>query len=142
MRPLNRALEALRRRYRRWIDRRTRTVEACRLNYRRLYILPSKAGFGFLLLVGALWLLATNFENNLVFMLCFLLLALFVVSIHFTHGTLAGLQVKPVRAQSVFQGDAAAVELLIHFLKEGKATNEAVKGAVLVAELLFAEIEQ
>jgi uncharacterized protein (DUF58 family) len=113
MRPLNRALQALRRRYRRWIDRRTRTVEVCRLNYRRLYILPSKAGFGFLLLVGALWLLATNFENNLVFMLCFLLLALFVVSIHFTHGTLAGLQVKPVRAQSVFQGDAAAVELCL-----------------------------
>ena len=60
---------------------------------------------------AALWLLATNFENNLIFMLCFLLLALFVVSIHFTHGTLSGLRVKPVRAQSVFKGDAAAVEL-------------------------------
>jgi len=113
MQPLQRVKQALRRRYHRWIDRRTPVVDACQLNYRRLYILPSKAGFGFLVLVGALWLLATNFENNLIFMLCFLLLALFVVSIHFTHGTLAGLQVKPVRAESVFQGDAAAVELCL-----------------------------
>lgn len=113
MQPLQRVKQALRRRYRRWIDRRTQVVDECLLNYRRLYILPSKAGFGFLVLVGALWLLATNFENNLIFMLCFLLLALLVVSIHFTHGTLAGLQVKPVRAQSVFQGDAAAVELCL-----------------------------
>lgn len=111
MQPLHRVKQALRRRYRRWIDRRTRPVDECRLDYRQLYILPSKAGFGFLVVVGALWLLATNFENNLIFILCFLLVALFVVSIHFTHGTLARLQVKPVRAQSVFKGDAAAVEL-------------------------------
>lgn len=113
MQPLTRARQALRRRFRRWIDRRTRPVDECLLNHRRLYILPSKAGFGFLVLVAALWLLATNFENNLVFILSFLLMALFVVSIHFTHATLSGLHVKPVRAQSVFQGDAAAVELCL-----------------------------
>ena len=44
-------------------------------------------------------------------MLCFWLVALWVVSIHVTHGTLSGLVVKPVRAQSVFKGEAAAVEL-------------------------------
>jgi uncharacterized protein (DUF58 family) len=111
MNPLSGIRRALRGRYRRWIDRRTRIESECHLDYRRLYILPSKAGFGFLVLVAALWLLATNFENNLIFMLCFLLLAQFVVSIHFTHGTLSGLRVKPVRAQSVFKGDAAAIEL-------------------------------
>lgn len=109
--PLNRVRTALRRRYRAWLDRRTPPVDEIRLDYRRLYILPSRAGYGFVVLVAALWLLATNFENNLIFILCFLLLAFFMVSIHFTHGTLANLSVKPVRAQSVFSGDAAAVEL-------------------------------
>lgn len=113
MNPWSRSRQALRRRYRRWIDRRTPVVSECRLDHRRLYIFPSKAGAGFLVLAAALWLLATNFENNLVFILCFLLLALFVVSIHFTHATLSGLRVKPVRAQSVFRGDAAAVELCL-----------------------------
>ena len=93
------------------MDRRTPVESESRLDHRRLYIFPSKAGFGFLALVLALWLLATNFENNLIFMLCFLLLAFWVVSIHFTHGTLSGLQVKPVRGESVFKGDAATVEL-------------------------------
>jgi len=113
MNPLSPIRRALRRRYREWVERRARTVDECHLNHRRLYIVPSKAGFGFLVLVAALWLLATNFENNLVFILCFLLLGLFVVSTHFTHATLSGMRIKPVRAQSVFQGDAAAVELCL-----------------------------
>ena len=112
MNPLTRPRQALHRRYRRWVDRRTPPVDQCHLDFRRLYILPSRAGVGFLVLVAALWLLATNFENGLIFILCFLLLALFMVSIFFTHGTLAGLSVKPIRAQSVFQGDAAAIELV------------------------------
>ena len=111
MNPLSGIRQALLRRFQRWIDRRTPLESECHLDYRRLYILPSRAGFGFLVLVFTLWLLATNFENNLVFILCFLLMAVFVVSIHFTHATLSGLRVKPVRAQSVFKGDAAAVEL-------------------------------
>jgi len=118
MNPLSRIRQAGRRRYRQWVDRRTEPQNEWRLNHRRLYILPSRAGYGFLVLIAALWLLATNFENNLVFMLCFLLLALFVVSIHFTHGTLSGLQIKQVRAQSVFKGDAAAIELCF---SQGKA---------------------
>ena len=111
MSPLSGIRQSLRRRFGQWVDRRTRLESESHLNHKRLYILPSKAGLGFLVLVFALWLLATNFENNLVFMLCFLLLALWVVSIHFTHGTLSGLRVKPIRAQSVFKGEAAAVEL-------------------------------
>jgi uncharacterized protein (DUF58 family) len=109
---------ALYRRYRRWVERRTPPLDECLLDYRRLYILPSRAGVGFLVLVAALWLLATNFENGLIFILCFLLLALFMVSIHFTHATLANLSVKPIRAQSVFAGDAATIELIFN---QGKA---------------------
>lgn len=111
MKPLTGIRQAIRKRYRRWIDRRTVAVKECRLNHKRLYILPSKAGLGFLALVATLWVLGTNYENNLVFMLCFLLIAQWVVSIHFTHGTLSGLQVKAVRAESVFKGEVAAVEL-------------------------------
>ena len=107
----HRIRQYFRRRYRRWAWRRTRPAAEVRLDHRRLFIFPSKAGFGFIGLVILMWLLGTNYENNLIFMLCFLLLALFLVSIHFTHATLSGLRIRPVRAQSVFKGDAAAVEL-------------------------------
>jgi uncharacterized protein (DUF58 family) len=111
--PFSRLRQSLRGRVQQWFDRRTVTKAEWKLNHKRLYILPSKAGYGFLVLVGSLWLLATNFENNLIFMLSFLLTAFFVVSIHFTHGTLSGLRVKPVHAQSVFKGDTAAIELCL-----------------------------
>ncbi|MBT8049029.1 MAG: DUF58 domain-containing protein [Gammaproteobacteria bacterium] len=140
MNPLSRIRNAFRRRFRLWIDRRTVIESECRLNHRRLYIFPSRAGFGFIALVAALWLLATNFENNLVFILCFLLLALFVVSIHFTHGTLSGLRVKPVRAESVFKGDAAAVELC---LSQGKARRrEQISLRFAGAEPLMVSLEK
>jgi len=129
MNPLSRIRLGVRRRIKGFFDRRARTVDECRLDHRRLYIFPSKAGFGFLVLAAALWLLATNFENNLVFILCFLLLAVFVVSIHFTHGTLSGLRVKPVRAQSVFKGDAAAVELCISQSKARRREQISVRFA-------------
>lgn len=129
MNPLSGIRQALGRRYRRWIDRRTRPVAVARLNHRRLYILPSAAGFGFLALVAALWLLATNFENNLVFLLSFLLLAFFVVSIHFTHATLSGLEIRPVRAESVFRGDAAAIELCFSQRKARRREQVALRFA-------------
>ena len=138
MKPLSGIREALAGRYRRWIDRRARPVDVARLDHRRLYILPSAAGLGFLALVGALWLLATNFENNLVFLLCFLLLAFFVVGIHFTHGTLSGLRIRPVRAESVFQGDAAAVELCFSQRKARRREQVALRfgsGAPLLVNL-------
>ena len=111
MKLLQRIRQSFRQRYRRWADRRTRPAAETRLDHRRLYIFPSKAGFGFVALVVVMWLLGTNYENNLIFMLCFLLLALFLVSIHYTHATLSGLRIRAVRAQSVFKGDASAVEL-------------------------------
>ena len=75
MKPLSRIRQALVRRFRRWVNRRTRPAGEVRLDHKRLYIFPSAAGFGFLVVEAMWWLLATNFENNLVFMLSFLLAA-------------------------------------------------------------------
>ncbi|MGV6807086.1 MAG: DUF58 domain-containing protein [bacterium] len=97
----------------RWLSRRTPVVESLTLNHQKLYILPTRSGGGFILLIAALWLMATNYENNLAFLVCFLLLALFVVSIHFTHANLSGLTIRAVRAQSVFPGEQSAIELCI-----------------------------
>ncbi|MEJ8566481.1 DUF58 domain-containing protein [Elongatibacter sediminis] len=140
MHPLKRAREYFRRRYRRWIDRRTRPVDEALLDHRRLFIFPSRAGFGFLALVAALWLLATNFENNLIFALCFLLVALFVVSIHYTHATLTRLRVKPVRAESVFKGEEAAVEIC--FSQDKRRAREQVLLRFARGEALMVNVDQ
>src|SRR5690606_36386172 len=70
--------------YQRWLDRRLPEVASCRLRNRRLFIFPSAAGGLFAALLAVLWLTATNFENNLIFGLSFLLAGLFVVTIFHT----------------------------------------------------------
>ena len=102
-----------RRNYNRWINNRTPVAEQVSLSQRNVYIFPSLPGLSFLVLIGLLWLMATNYENNLIFSLCFLLLALFIAAIHFSHANLWGLTIRVIRATSVFAGQTAAVELCL-----------------------------
>ncbi|MFZ5655388.1 MAG: DUF58 domain-containing protein [Pseudomonadota bacterium] len=102
------------RHYRRWLDRRLPEVTSCRLENRRLFILPSGAGGLFLALLALLWLTATNFENNLIFGLTFLLSGLFVVAIFHTYANLHGVEVGPVRAGSGFAGDSLEFRVRLH----------------------------
>ena len=101
------------RRFQWWMDKRTPVSEELQLNRKRLYILPSAAGFFFLLVVILIWLMGINYQNNLILSLCFLLLALFISGIHFSHNNLSGITLRAVRGTSVFAGQTAAVELCI-----------------------------
>ena len=96
-----------------WIDQRLPPQRSILLNRANVYIFPSKAGFSFLLIVFLLWLIATNYENNLVFGLAFLLASLFVVSILHTYSNLAGISITAVRSKPVFAGENVAFELLL-----------------------------
>ena len=69
-----------RRRFWRWIQRRLKPQREQTLNNKKLFIFPSRAGFGFLGFAFLLWLVGTNYENNLVLGLAFLLTALMVVA--------------------------------------------------------------
>ena len=95
------------------VNHRTPLSDRVELNHRKIFIFPSSAGLVFLVLVALLWLLATNYENNLIFSLCFLQIALFVAAMHFSHANLSGITIEPVRAASVFAGEQAAIELCI-----------------------------
>jgi uncharacterized protein (DUF58 family) len=79
---------------------------------------------GFVFLIILLWLLGTNYQNNLVLGTAFLLLALMVVCIHHTFGNLSGLQVSVLKTQPGFVGDVGRVELLIK--KQGRRDYEAI----------------
>ena len=112
------------RRYRAWLDHRLPEVISCRLENRRLFIFPSPAGglFGALLVV--LWLTATNFENNLIFGLTFLLAGLFVVAIFHTYANLHGIEVGPLRAGTGFAGES--VDLVIELHSPGRRRRERI----------------
>jgi len=54
------------------------TDAAVTLNHRRIFILPTKRGLGFALLLLLLLLIAFVYNNNLVYLLTFLLASIFL----------------------------------------------------------------
>lgn len=109
-------LLALRHRVRRWLERwlfQWRGAEAGEvfLNQRRVFVLPSQAGVGFMLLLLILLIAAVNYTLSLGFALTFLLAACGVVDLYLTFRNLAHLHLAPGRVTPVFAGEAAQFEL-------------------------------
>jgi len=77
------------------------------LGTRRIYILPTRMGVAYGLMLFAMLLGAMNYANNLALGLAFLLGALALVAMHHCHRNLAGLQLGGGVTQAVFAGQNA-----------------------------------
>ncbi|SJM91761.1 conserved hypothetical protein [Crenothrix polyspora] len=77
------------------------------LNQRRIFILPTQRGFGFALLIVLLVLIAFVYNNNLAYMLAFLLASIFFITILHTYKSLAGLTIQEGQTIAVFTGESA-----------------------------------
>lgn len=107
------AAKNLRERFWAWADSRRHAASQHRLDHRSLFIFPSRAGLAFLMLDCMLWLVGTNYENNLVLALAFMLVALFIITILHTFANLSGLSVQLLGASPAISGEPAEVNLLI-----------------------------
>lgn len=96
----------------RFIDRRA-PIGAVPLSVsrRRVYILPTRSGALFALLLVVMLLGATNYENSLAFALTFWLVAIALVSMHHAHANLLGVQVTRASAAPVFAGDVMRFDI-------------------------------
>ncbi len=103
----------LNQRYQLWIERRLPPIKKIRLDNRKLFIFPTRVGFFFFALIILLWLIATNFENNLVFAFTFLLVSLFVIGVFHTFLNLSGLLVEGGKATPGFAGKTVEFEYLL-----------------------------
>ncbi len=81
------------------------------LNHRRIFILPSQRGLGFVVLIVLLLLIAFVYNNNLAYMLAFLLASVFFITILHSYKSLSGLVVQKGRAGAVFAGEAAGFDI-------------------------------
>lgn len=104
----------LRRRSEAWFARRApRQPGLLRLHRRRIYILPTRAGAFFGLLLLAMLLGALNYSNSLAFALTFLLAGLVLVAMHHTHGNLLNLSLRALKPAPVFAGGELRFPLLV-----------------------------
>ena len=89
-----------------WIARRNPpSTEKIELQQRRLYILPTRFGYLYVMILLVLLLGSINYDNSMVYMLTFLLTALGIISMWQTHKNLLGLEVVLKPPKPVFQGD-------------------------------------
>ncbi len=84
------------------------------LNYRQIFILPSRFGLGFSVLVFVMTIAALNFNNNLALLLSYLLLALILFSSILAYKNLADIQINKATAEAVFVGETAVFSIPIN----------------------------
>ncbi len=101
----------LRGRWLRWLDRRIPPASEVRLNNRRIFILPSRAGVVFLAALLVMLLAAINYQNSLAYGLTFLLGSLMLVGILHTYRNLSGLRLQAGGAAPVFLGEPAQLRV-------------------------------
>lgn len=83
------------------------------LCHRRVFILPNRRGFALALLLLIQFLVAINYNNNLGFILSFLLASIALLGILYGFRNLAGLVIRAGRAEPVFAGEMAIFELYL-----------------------------
>lgn len=80
---------------------------------RRVYIVPTRFGYGFGLTVFVMLLGAMNYSNSMAFALSFLLVGLGLICMHHTHANLLNTRIRAGRMRPVFVRDVVHFELLL-----------------------------
>jgi uncharacterized protein (DUF58 family) len=95
-----------------WMRRRQGTDRLpVRLERRRLYILPTRAGLAFTVLLFLMLLAGLNYANSLALFLTFLLAGFALVVMQQCHRNLLGTEVVAAIAPAVFAGSSGALQL-------------------------------
>jgi uncharacterized protein (DUF58 family) len=100
-------------RVRAWFEARTPRSDSCTLTQRNIYILPTRAGLMFALVLVVMLLAAINYQLNLGYVLTFLLAGAGFVSMHLTHNTLRGLNLHLKPPQPGFAAEPLALEIVL-----------------------------
>lgn len=97
--------------FRHWLGRRLPPARSITLSQRQIFIVPSKTAFALFAIILVLLLLGINFQNSLVYVVCFWLLALLLVNILHTWRNLSNLTLTALPIQPCFAGEKAVLEL-------------------------------
>lgn len=90
----------------RWVEQHSpASVDGILLHSRRLYILPTRFGYLFAMMVLVLFLAAINYQNSMAFVLTFMLTALGIVSLWYTHKNLLNISIELKTPAPVFAGE-------------------------------------
>jgi uncharacterized protein (DUF58 family) len=122
---LNTLRSLIRQRITQWMfQHREPEVGEVFLHQRRVYIVPTRPGLAFFVMLAVLFLGSINYNLSLGFALTFLIAGCAVIDMHLTFRNLAHLHLQSGRAHPVFAGDEAQFEL--HLINRRKYDRYAI----------------
>lgn len=104
-------IESLKPYWQRWLARRIPPASRIELDHRRIFILPTRTGGSFALVLFLMLLVAINYQNSLAYGLTFLLLSMAILGILHTYRNLSGLVISAGTARPVFVGETVQLSL-------------------------------
>jgi hypothetical protein len=124
--------------WQKWLHKRIPASAAHQLNHQNIFIFPARFGLLFVLLCGLLFLLGTNYQNNLMLILCYFLLAVFLVNLLASYINFARIELQIGKCPEVFVGDNLQIPLwlkahsdlhpsasgLLHFKFQGQRNKQ------------------
>lgn len=110
--------------FQRWLDQRVPAAVSVTLHQRNIFILPTREGMYFAVLILIMMLAATNYQNSLMYALAFSLVSLFVVSILHTYRNLAGLTLRGGEGKPCFAGQRTTFK--VHVDRRRLAPRESI----------------
>lgn len=105
-----------------WLLKRIPLEELSTLSANRIYILPTREGIIYALLVLIMLAAAINFNNSLVFFFTFLMAGMGIISMHMTQQNLLGLQFSIAHCTPVFCHQSVSLPLVIQQQKQHNKT--------------------
>ncbi len=125
-----------------WLARRIPCAAHYHLSHRNLFILPTRLGWIFLAMTLTIFLLGSNYQNNLVLGLAYWMFSLFVVSIYLAHTNLSGMRVDVLAAQSGHAGEPAVFPLQVTSQRPRYDLQLSAPGAVADQLACLSDIER
>lgn len=97
--------------WQRWVGRRIPPAPRIELDHRRIFILPTRAGGTYALVLFLLLLVSINYQNSLAYGLTFLMLSVGILGILHTYRNFSGLILSASNARAVFVGEPVQLRL-------------------------------
>lgn len=107
----------IRQKFKAWLDRRIPPATEITLSQRSIFIVPSKTGWMFTLLLILLLITAINYQNSLIYGLVFWLFSIALSAMIFTYRNLSGLTLKAGNAVVGFSGDGIEIPIRLSDIK-------------------------
>lgn len=96
-----------------WLDKRVPASQEHHLNLNSIFILPSGFGWSFIILSLCLFLLGTNYQNNLMLLLSYLCLSIMLLTLFYTHQNFARLALKALPPKSFHCNQNGEIQLQV-----------------------------